>query len=63
MIKMPPAKSNMPCAKSNHTRFDLEILLFVNITTEELGACIPAPVLLLHKNGVPNQNSPGKILT
>ena len=62
MIKMPPAKSNMACAKSNHTRSDLEILLFA-ITTEELSACIPVPVFLLNKNGVPNQNSPGKILT
>ena len=62
MIKMPPAKSNMACAKSNRARLDLEILLFA-ISTEELSARIPAPVLLLHKNVVPNQNSPGKILT
>ena len=62
MIKMPPAKSNMACAKSNRARFDLEILLFA-ISTEKLSARIPAPVLLLQKNVVPNQNSPGKILT
>ena len=54
MIKMPPAKSNLVCAKSNYPRFDSEILLFA-MTTEELSVCIPAPVLSLHKNVVPNQ--------